>query len=125
MLKVVQPPQKEEDLPTVGKWLYEGIRALGIELDIEGFLLVWTGGTTKMIVETDVDNKIVSAALLTIGKKWTDSRQSASILAMQGDRKKLIEYCTNLATAFNVEYLAYEALEDEPGVLSRVHRIDM
>jgi hypothetical protein len=125
MLKVVQPPQKEEDLPAVGKWLYEGIKALGIELDLEGFLLVWTGGTTKMVVDTDADNKIISAALLALGKKWTDSRQSATILALAGDRAKLIDYCVNLATAFNVEYLAYEALEDEPGVLSRVHRIDI
>jgi hypothetical protein len=125
MLKVVQPPQKDDEIPVVGKWLYEGIKALGIELDLEGFLLVWTGGTTKMIVEVDADNKIISAALLALGKKWTDSRQSASILALAGDRKKLIEYCTNLAVAFNVEYLAYEALEGEPGVLSRVHRIDV
>jgi hypothetical protein len=125
MIKIVQPPQAEAELPVVGKWLYEGIKALGISLDLEGFLIAWTGGSTKMVVETDADNKITSAALLTIGKKWTDSRESAMILAMQGNREKLIEYCTNIATAFNMGYLAYEALEHEPGVLSRVHRIDM
>jgi hypothetical protein len=125
MIKIVQPPQAEAEIPVVGKWLYEGIKALGISLDLEGFLIAWTGGSTKMVVETDADNKIISAALLTIGKKWTDSRESAMILAMQGNREKLIEYCTNIATAFNMGYLAYEALEHEPGVLSRVHRIDM
>jgi hypothetical protein len=125
MIKIVQPPQAEAEMPIVGKWLYEGIKALGISLDLEGFLIAWTGGSTKMVIETDADNKIVSAALLTIGKKWTDSRESAMILAMQGNREKLIEYCTNIATAFNMGYLAYEALEHEPGVLSRVHRIDM
>lgn len=125
MIKVIQPPQDESALPTTGKWLFEGIKALGIALDIEGFLIAWTGGGTKMIVEVDADNKIVSAALLTIGKKWTDSRESAMILALEGNRDKMIEYCTNLATAFNMGYLAYEAQEHEPGVLSRVHRIDL
>jgi sugar (pentulose or hexulose) kinase len=125
MIKVIQPPQNEADMPVTGKWLFEGVKALGIALDLEGFLLSWTGGGTKMIVEVDAENKIVGAALLTIGKKWTDSRESAMVLAMEGNRAKLIEYCTNLATAFNMGYLAYEAQEHEPGVLSRVHRIDL
>jgi hypothetical protein len=125
MIKVIQPPQEEAKIPEVGRWLYEGIKALGIELDIEGFVLAWTGGATKMIVEVDADNKIVSAALMTIGKKWIDSRESAMILSLKGNREKLIDYCTNLATAFNMGYLAYEAEEHEPGVLSRVHRIDL
>lgn len=125
MIKIVQPPQAEAEIPVVGKWLYEGIKDLGIGLDLEGFLIAWTGGSTKMVVETDTENKIIGAALLTIGKKWTDSRESAMILDIKGDRDKLIAYCTNIATAFNMGYLAYEALEHEPGVLSRVHRIDL
>jgi hypothetical protein len=125
MIKVIQPPVDEAKIPEIGRWLYEGLKALGIELDLEGFVIAWTGGSTKMIVETNAENKIVSAALLTIGKKWIDSRESAMILSLKGDRAKLIEYCTNLATAFNMGYLAYEAEEHEPGVLSRVHRIDL
>lgn len=125
MIKVVQPPQNEAEMPVTGKWLYEGIKALGVTLDLEGFLLAWTSGQTKMIVEVDAENKIIGTALLTIGKKWTDSRESAMILDMRGNREKLIEYCTNIATAFNMGYLAYEAQEHEPGVLSRVHRIDL
>jgi hypothetical protein len=125
MIKVVQPPQKEDDIPVVGKWLYEGLLALDITLDIQGFLMAWTSGGTKMIVETDTDNKIISAALMTVGRKWTDSRESATVLIIRGDRSKMIDYCTNLATAFNMGYLAYEAEEGEPGELSRVHRIDL
>jgi hypothetical protein len=125
MIKVIQPPQDETKIPELGRWLYEGLKALDINLDIEGFVIAWTGGSTKMVVETDAENKIISAALLTIGKKWTDSRESAMILDIRGDRAKMIEYCTNLATAFNMGYMAYEAQEHEPGVLSRVHRIDL
>ena len=125
MIKVVQPPHKEDEIPVVGKWLYEGLRAIGIELDIQGFLVAWTAGSTKMIVETDAGNKIISGALMTVGKKWTDSRESATILVLMGNRAKMLEYCTNLAVAFNMGYLAYEAEEGEPGVLSRVHRIDL
>jgi hypothetical protein len=122
-MKIVQPPVDQDKLPEVGKWLYEGMKAVGIDLDLEGFLMAWTSGSTKMVVDTDADNKIVGAALLTIGKKWTDSRESATILDLKGDRAKLVEYCCNIATAFNMAYLVYEAKEDEPGELSRVHKI--
>jgi hypothetical protein len=125
MIKVVQPSKIEAELPVLGKWLFEGIKAIGINLDLEGFLISWTAGTTKMVVDVDADNKIVGAALLAIGKKWTDSSDSAMILELRGDRAKLIEYCINLATAFNMSYLAYEALENEPGVLARVHKVDL
>lgn len=124
-MKVVQPPKEDPALVTTGKWLYEGLNALGMTLDLQGFLIAWTGGNTKMVVETDADNKIISGALVVIGTKWMAEGSSATILDMRGDRAKLLEYITNLSTAFNLSHVDYEALEGEPGELSRVHRITL
>ena len=123
MIKVVQIPKEEAKQAEVGKWLYEGYRTLGMLLDLEGFLLAWANDSTKMVVDVDADNKITSGALLVIGKKWSDDDPSATILEQRGDRSVIIPYCINIATAFGVRHMYFEALEGEPGVLERVHKV--
>ena len=125
-MKVVNPPKDETQLAETGKWLYAGLAALGIKMNPEGFVLAWTGGASKVIVETDSDNKITSAALLAVGQKWTNSEQSATLLEMAGDRKRILDYCLDLANAFGATHLYYDSENDsEPGELTGVRCVTL
>lgn len=124
-MRVIQPPKDETQLGETLKWLLGGLKALGMELDPEGTILSWTSGYCKVIIDAvKVGDPIKSAGLLVIGKKWTASGTTASLLELRGDRKAVIEYAVNLASAFGAERVHYEAeSEDEPGVLRRMHEI--
>jgi len=124
-MRVIQPPKDEAQLGDTIKWLMDGLKALGMELDPEGLLLSWTSGYCKVIIDAvKVGDPIQSAGLLVIGKKWTTSGTTASLLELRGDRKAVIEYSVNLASAFGAERVLYEAdSADEPGVLHRMHEI--
>jgi hypothetical protein len=110
------PKKTDDEIRKEVAWLHEGFEKLGIKVEREGFVQAWVTGDCKMIIEAgEVGTPITSAAILAHGKKWTDSTMSATILELAGDRKKIVEYCCNLATAFQCTQLFYEALPDEPG----------
>ena len=69
---VVQPPKDETEFAELGKQLVEAGRALGMQLEAEGFLFSWIGGT-RVLVEKTETGEIVSMALVTIGKRWTQT----------------------------------------------------
>ena len=124
-MRVVQPPKDDTQLGETSKWLMAGLKALGMEIDPEGFLVSWTSGHCKIIVDAaQVGDDIRSAGLLVIGKKWTQGGTTASLLELRGDRKAVIEYSLNLASAFGAERFHYEAeSKNEPGELRRMHEV--
>lgn len=126
-MKVVQPPVSEEALQKTAKWLFEGLNAIGFNLELEGFLLAWTGTSTKFIVDTDSNNVITSAAIIAFGKKWTDSENSATVIGMFGpNRLGLLSYIGEVCNILRVGLLFYVAeSEDEPGELVRMHKLEL
>lgn len=124
-MRVIQPPKDEAQLGETIKWLMDGLKALGMELDPEGLLVSWTSGYCKVIIDAvKVGDPITAAGILVIGKKWTAPGTTASLLDLRGDRGAVIEYAVNLASAFGAERVFFEAVSaDEPGILHRMHEI--
>lgn len=101
---VVQPPKDETEFAELGKQLVEAGRALGMQLEAEGFLFSWIGGT-RVLVEKTETGEIVSMALVTIGKRWTHNDTTATVLLMEGNREPMLEFVKQIASALGATEL--------------------
>lgn len=101
---VVQPPKDENEFAELGKQLVEAGRALGMQLEAEGFLFAWIGGTRVLIEKTEA-GEIVSMALVTIGKRWTHNDTTATVLLMEGNREPMLEFVKQIASALGATEL--------------------
>lgn len=113
---VIQPPKDEEAFAKVGKELYEAADKLGLQLDAEGFLFSWTSGT-RVIVQRDQADAIVSFALVTVGKRWVFRDFTASVLAIRGNREPTIEFIKTVCNAMGATSIFIEEeapLEEGP-----------
>lgn len=113
---VVQPPKDENQFAEVGKELYEAGKALGINLDAEGFLYAWAQGT-RVIVRRDATNTIVGFALVTVGQRWLHSDFTASVLAIRGEREPMVEFIKTICNALGATSIFIEdegLVEDTP-----------
>lgn len=107
---VIQPPANEQEYANVGKEIYEASIRLGMTLDPEGFLFAWTAGT-RVIVERDDSDVIVSLALVTIGRRWVRRDNTATVLELRGNRETLFEYVKQIAAALGASSLFIEEPE--------------
>lgn len=109
--RVIQPPSDQTQFTAEGKRLYEAAKALGIELDAEGFLYSWVEGV-RVVVE-EVDGEIKGFIMLAAGKRWTHSDSTATILVMEtiGDEEGLLEFVKQIASALG----ATELFKQEKG----------
>lgn len=113
---VIQPPKDEEEFAKVGKELYAAATALGLNLDAEGFLFSWTSGT-RVVVERDDSDAIVSFALVTIGQRWIAKDFTASVLALKGNRETTLAFIQTISNALGATSLFIEEehpLEETP-----------
>lgn len=101
---VVPPPKDETEFAELGKQLVEAGRALGMQLEAEGFLFSWIGGT-RVLVEKTETGEIVSMALVTIGKRWTHNDTTATVLLMEGNREPMLEFVKQIASALGATEL--------------------
>lgn len=101
---VVQPPKDETEFAELGKRLVEAGRALGMQLEAEGFLFSWIGGTRVLVEKTEA-GEIVSMALVTIGKRWTHNDTTATVLLMEGNREQMLEFVKQIASALGATEL--------------------
>lgn len=116
MFTVVQPPKDEGEFARVGKELFDAAGKLGLELDAEGFLFSWTAGT-RVVVQRDEANTVVSLALVTIGKRWLHKDFTATVLAIRGDREQTMAFIKIVCNAMGATSLFVEeevALEETP-----------
>ena len=109
--RVIQPPSDQTQFTAEGKRWYEAAKALGIELDAEGFLYSWVEGV-RVVVE-EVDSEIKGFIMLAAGKRWTHSDSTATILVMEtiGDEEGLLEFVKQIASALG----ATELFKQEKG----------
>lgn len=105
---VLQPPKDEAQFAELGKEIYAAAKAFGMTMEAEGFLLAWVGGT-RVIVER-IDGKIASLALVTIGKRWTYSDFTATVLFYHGS-DQMLEFIKQIAAALGASALFHEARE--------------
>lgn len=107
-ISVIAPPTTDQGLHDVGKRIVESAAAIGITLDITGFLYSWVSGTRVIVMEDD-DKQITSLALMTYGKRWTDEDAVATVLRVEGPEKnELLNFCATLATGLGATHLVYE-----------------
>lgn len=116
-IDVVMPP-RENDLELVekAKEILFAATDLGMNINVEGFIMAWASGT-KVVVEYDDDEKIVSVGIITIGKRWTNNDVSAHVLTMAGNKDKLIDYFIKMCQISDATSLFYQEdglLEDTP-----------
>lgn len=108
---VIQPPKDETAFSEVGQEIFKAAARLGLTLDAEGFLFSWTAGT-RVIVQRDADNGIVSLALVTVGKRWIFKDFTASVLAIRGNREPTIEFIKTVCNAMGATSIFIE--EEDP-----------
>lgn len=113
---VVQPPKDEAAFAKVGQELVLAAKNLGLNLDTEGFLFSWTSGT-RVVVQRDSADAIVSFALVTIGKRWVHSDFTASVLEIRGNREPTLNFIKTISNALGATSLFIEEetlLEETP-----------
>lgn len=118
----VQPPADESKLAEVGKELYDAAHTLGIQLEIQGFLMAWLNGT-RVLIERDADGKIVSMALLACGQRWTHNDFKASLLAIAGNIEPMLEFVKQICSALGATSLFYELEEPEDRGGQLIHTV--
>lgn len=104
---VIQPPKDEQEYADTGKEIYEASKVLGMDLDPEGFLFSWTAGT-RVAVERDGSGKIISMALVTVGRRWIRQDTTATVLEIRGNREAMFEYVKQIASALGASSLFIE-----------------
>lgn len=108
---VEQPPKADEQLAEKGKEIFEAAKRLGLDLDVQGFLMSWVGGT-RVIVERDTSGTIVSLAFLAVGKRWLHDDFTATVLDLRGNREPMLCFIRTIANALGATALFTE--EPEP-----------
>lgn len=101
---VVQPPKGEVEMTATAKELLSAAAELGIQLDVKGFMFAWVNGT-RPIIERDAANKIISMALMAVGKRWTHDDMTATVLRLEGNREPMIEFMQQIASAMGATEL--------------------
>lgn len=102
----ITPPKDEKQLQTTAFEIVFACKMLGVEVDIQRFLLAWSDGL-RVLLERDANDKIISFAFLISGTKWYDPTKTATILSMAGNKDKMIEYAKNVCSILGAEYLIY------------------
>lgn len=103
--QVVQPPAADDAFAAVGKELYDASVALGMTMDVEGFLLAWVKGT-RVVVEKDREGQVVGMALVAVGKQWVTGKQTASVLEMRTpDPETMGDFVKQMAAVMGAESL--------------------
>ena len=116
--QVVAPPSTQEALTEVGKELIEAGRALGMDFDIEGFLLAWVNGMRVVVERTD--GAITSMAFVQTGKQWVRNKVTARVMEMRyptmQKRDELLEFIKQIAIAVGAVslYVDFEANDTSP-----------
>lgn len=109
---VLQPPKDEAQFAELGKEIYQAAKKLGLNMDAEGFLLAWVGGT-RVFVERAADGQIVGLGLVALGKRWVQSDFTASALFFSGT-DQLMDFILQICHA-----LGATSLFKETGMLTR------
>jgi hypothetical protein len=110
---VIPPPKDEKLLAEVGKELVQAAFNLGVPIQPEGFLYAWVGGV-RAVVERNAEGKIITLAMMQVGKLWTENRLTGTVLILEGaSREPMIEYLKSLcammgATEMFVQNKLYE-----------------
>lgn len=96
-------------LAEIAKPIVSSAEALGIKLDVPGFLYAWINGT-RVLVEKDAEGKIIGMAFVAVGRKWVSHDDSATVLEIKGEnRDGMIEFAKAIAGAVGARYLYMEA----------------
>lgn len=123
---LINPPEDQAGLEILTFELMAAAEALGLTLDQEGFITSWLSGT-KILIERDADDKIVSMAFMVHGQKWFDNQPTATILRAEGNREKIIEYAKSIASVLGVKKIYYELndfKENEDGSIENTVRME-
>lgn len=109
--EIVNKPDDEQTAIEVAKELVNAAVELEMNIDVHGFVYAWAGGT-KVVIERNSEDKIVSMGFLAGGDRWTDNDTTAHVLKMAGDRKGLLEFFKVICKAIGAKSLFYQ--EDVP-----------
>lgn len=120
-LSVIQPPGDEAKFAEVGKELYAAAKALGMNIDVEGFLHAWVSGL-RVVIERDDDTKeITGMVLLQGGLQWNQNRHTASVMEIRGRNvDNLVEFTKQVASAMGAQSLFIEMEGWIPSLIQRV-----
>lgn len=95
-------------LAEVAKPVWSAAERLGFTLDVPGFLYAWLGGT-RVMVEKDEQGEIITMGFLAVGKKWTNSDDSATLLENKGaNPEAMMEFAKQIASAVGARIMFYE-----------------
>ena len=125
-LETIAPPGSEEAVAEQGAELVRAGKALGLDLEYQGFLMAWIGTGVRVFVARGEDKAIEGMLLLAIGERWVSNDFSSSVLALAGEhQEELLGFAINVAKAIVATKLYYElpgAKENEQGITDHIMR---
>lgn len=102
---VVPPPKEEKALAETGKELVQAAFNLGANIQPEGFLYAWVGGT-RAIVERDESGKIITLAMMQVGKRWVENDLTGTVLILEGaNQEPMVEFLKSICAAMGASQM--------------------
>lgn len=109
-IEVITPPKDDEQLIEAAKEILIAASELGMNIHIEGFLMAWASGT-KLVVQRDNSDKIISVGIISAGHRWTTNTVTAHVLDMAGNKEALIDYFIKMCKIMDATSLFYQEAE--------------
>jgi len=91
--------------------LIEAASAVGVSMDLQGFVTSWLSDSVRVVVAYEED-KVTGFGLMSSGRRYFDDKLTASILVAQGPaRKDVLQYLLEMARILGAQLLFYEGTE--------------
>ena len=110
----ILPSKNKEDIEAAVKKIFAAVKALGIEVDPDGFVRAWLSDSTRVVVAFDGDTP-TGLATMAYGRRYHDHRFTASVIFAHGPaRNEMLLYMKDMAVVLGAEMFIYEVEGEDP-----------
>lgn len=109
----ILPPSQEDKVKAALDTLHAAATALGLTLDLDGFVRSWLSDNTRVVVAYEGETP-VGFAIMAFGRRYYDANMTASVLLAEGPaRPAVLEFLVDMARMLGVQTLFYEAQDGD------------
>ena len=109
----ILPPSSEDQVKTTLDKLHSAATALGLSLDLDGFVRAWLSDSTRVVVAYEGETA-VGFGIMAFGRRYFDPNMTASVLLAEGPaRQEVLVFLLDMARVLGAQTLFYEAREGD------------
>lgn len=105
----VLPPKNEDGVKAALEKLLSAAKAVGVPLELDGFVRSWLSDGTRVVVAYEGDTP-TGFGIMAFGRRFFDEAFTASVIVAAGkDRAAMLEFMLDMARVLGATRLFYEA----------------